>query len=433
MRSRTSLAPRQPIFYGWVIVGTVFIILMVTSGLGFYNASVILSAAVKELDAEVGVVSGATGLFFVVAGLTSTALSKLMDTVDLRWFFAASGVIGSVALFSLRWVDSVPLLYAFFAVFGIAFALSGLVPSTTLVARWFDRRRAIALSIASTGLSMGGILITPFAARSITDVGLAASGQWMAVLWLIGVIPLATLFLRSQPADKGLQPDGAPAPRTPVALPGASFAEAIRTRFFRWLCLTYSMIFLAQVGAIAHLFNLIQDRQGADTAAYTLSALALTSVVGRLAGGALVLRVGTRTMTIALTVLQGGSLIVLATANTGPLLLAGTILFGLSVGNLLMLQPLLLAEAFGVKAYSRIYSVSQLFGTIGVGGGPLLLGLLHDSFDYRVAFFVAAGANVVGFFALMAAGGTEAPKALWKAVAVPPEQPLVTTEPVPAR
>ena len=55
---------------------------------------------------------------------------------------------------------------------------------------------------------------------------------------------------------------------------------------------------------------------------------------------------------------------------------ASIVLFGATIGNILMLQPLLIAERFGVRDYPRIYSRAQLFGLVGTAGGPLLLGLV---------------------------------------------------------
>lgn len=412
------MLPPEPgvggLFYGWVIVWTVFLILLTTAGLGFYNASVILKAAVGELEVSQGAASVGPTLFFSISGVTGFLLAKKFNVLDVRWFYLIGGVVGAVALFSLRWVDNLATYYAFFAVYGIAFAFAGLVPGTTLVARWFDRKRPSALSIASTGLSMGGIVLTPFAADSIDTTGLAASGNWMSIAWFVGVVPLAMLLLRNFPADRGLEPDGVPRPHRPVAVRGASFAEAIRHRFFLWLCLTYSMIFLAQVGAIAQLFSMVFERVGIDTAKIAVSVLAFTSVIARLVGGAVLRWVGTKTLTSVLAVAQGGALICLAFSQTRVTLLASTVFFGLSVGNLLMLQPLLLAEAYGVKEYSRIYSLNQMMGTIGVAGGPFLLGYLHDvSGNFQAAFLVAAAANVIGFVALTAAGPTRSAQRLW--------------------
>lgn len=415
------------VFYGWVIVGAVFFILLVTAGLGFYNASVILSAGADELNTEVGTVSFGPTLFFGISGITGFVLSKRMELVDIRWFYVTGGVVGAIALVGLRYVDSVIGLYLFFALFGVGFAMAGLVPSTTLIARWFSKRRSVALSMGSTGLSVGGILLTPVAAGYIDDHDLAAAGPWMALVWFLGVVPVALLLLRSSPAEKGLQPDGAPAPATITAVPGSTLAEARATRFFQMLCITYAMIFLAQVGGIAQLFNLAKERTDADVAATVLSTMALSSVVGRLIGGVVVIRLSTKLMTSSLTVVQAVALAMIAFADTRSTLLVAAAVFGLSVGNLLMLQPLLIAEAFGVKEYSRVYSLNQLFGTIGVALGPFVLGLLHDWSNYETAFLFGSAANLIGLGALFLAGSTSVPQSMWtpRAVAIQDMNPSV--------
>ncbi len=407
------------VFYGWIMVGAIFFTLSITSGLGFYNASVILRAAVDELDTTVSAVSGATALFFGISGLTGFVLARVMDRVDIRWFYVAGGISGSVALLGLRWVDSVPKLYLFFGLFGISFAAGGLVPGTTLIARWFSRRRSVALSIASSGLSFGGIALTPFAARLIENRSLSGAGPWMALAWLLGVLPVAVWLLRSNPSELGLEPDGDPTPPTPIPIAGATFGAATATRFFRFLSVTYAMVFLAQVGALAQLFNLVAERVDSGTAATALSTLAFASVAGRLAGGLVVTRISTRSLTAALVLVQALALSLVAVSDSTAALIASSALFGLSVGNLLMLQPLILAETFGVREYSRIYSLNQLIGTLGVAGGPFLLGVLRDGFDYRVSFLVAAGLNVVGFVTLMLAGPIETARASWNAEPTP--------------
>ncbi len=430
-------------FYGWVIVGAVFIILMVASGVGFYNASVILSAATDELDASVGAVSGATGLFFAIGGLTGFALARRMEILDLRWFFLGGGIVGAAALYGLRWVDSVPALYLFFALFGIGFGSAGLVPATTLVTRWFDRRRPIAISIASTGLSVGGIVLTPVAAWLINRDGLANAGTLLAAMWLVGIVPIALLLVRPFPSSMGLRADGGPRSAKPTgehpgnikdsegredikdredredrdtdgSPPGASYAQARATRFFVGLCVAYLLIFFGQVGGLAQLYNLVLERTDIATASSSLSALAFASVVARLIGGVVVIRVDTRIFTIALAAVQVVALVLLGLATTPLTLVGSSVIFGMSIGNLLMLQPLLLAEAFGVAEYSRIYSFNQLIGTAGVAAGPFALGLVRDQVDYRLAFVVAALATLGGAAALLVGGSTSNAQRIWR-------------------
>ena len=106
-----------------------------------------------------------------------------------------------------------------------------------------------------------------------------------------------------------------------------------------------------------------------------------------------------------LLVLQGFTLGILgSTTSTAGLLLASGA-FGLTIGSFLMMQPLLLAEAFGTRSYARIYSVSTLCASVGVALGPLLLGWAHDlAGGYRGAYALGAVMSWLGCVALWGAG-----------------------------
>ena len=70
-----------------------------------------------------------------------------------------------------------------------------------------------------------------------------------------------------------------------------------------------------------------------------------------------------------------------------------------------MLQPLLLADAFGLRDYGRIYSVSQFITAIGVAAGPVGVGLIDEvTGDYRLAYLVVAACSLCGVLLLLLAG-----------------------------
>ncbi|MBW3575950.1 MAG: hypothetical protein KY450_14135, partial [Actinobacteria bacterium] len=68
----------------------------------------------------------------------------------------------------------------------------------------------------------------------------------------------------------------------------------------------------------------------------------------------------------------------LAVLDDRVALLVSVAVFGLSVGNVLLLQPVVLSEVFGVRDFSRLYARSQLIGTAGIAAGPILVGVLRD-------------------------------------------------------
>jgi cyanate permease len=93
--------------------------------------------------------------------------------------------------------------------------------------------------------------------------------------------------------------------------------------------------------------------------------------------------------------------------DTTLLLFGAIILFGATIGNILMLHPLLIGEAFGVKDYPRIFSRSQFFAFVGTAAGPYLLGWLHDNAGgYTTSYMAAAGCSLVGAIVLYQGGST---------------------------
>jgi MFS family permease len=153
---------------------------------------------------------------------------------------------------------------------------------------------------------------------------------------------------------------------------------------------------VAQVGAITHHFKLVNDRVGPAVAATAVSMVAGGSICGRLAAGWVLSRVPLRPFSVVLLVIQGGMLGALASATESSGLLIASAGFGITIGNILLLQSMLLAEAYGAQQYPRIYSIGNLLSTAGVAGGPLVLGVIHDLASYRFAYLGAMVASLVG-------------------------------------
>ena len=179
----------------------------------------------------------------------------------------------------------------------------------------------------------------------------------------------------------------------------------MRTRFFVCATAAYVLLMGAQVGGIQQLVKLVEDRTDSRTAAVATTALAGMSVVARLAGGRIVSRLPIIGFTVALAVGQGASLVAIGFAESTATILLAIILFGATVGNLLMLQPLIVAERFGVLDYPRIFSRNQFITMVGTAGGPLLLGWLYDNAGgYRTSYIVAGACSFTGSLVLASGG-----------------------------
>jgi MFS family permease len=102
-------------------------------------------------------------------------------------------------------------------------------------------------------------------------------------------------------------------------------------------------------------------------------------------------RISTLRFALVMMALQATSLFIVGSSTSVVTLFLALGLFGVSVGNLLMLPPLIIAEVYGLANYSQIYSWSNLITMLGVAGGPVLMGILFSvSGSYHVPYIIAA-------------------------------------------
>jgi MFS family permease len=114
--------------------------------------------------------------------------------------------------------------------------------------------------------------------------------------------------------------------------------------------------------------------------------------------------------TVLIAVAQAVSLAIIGVMNTSIGLLVGIALFGCTIGNMLMMQSLLVAQRFGVLDYPRIAARQGLISFTGTAAGPLLLGALHDyAGGYRASYLAAGACSLIGALLFSFAGSVSPP------------------------
>src|SRR5262245_19961262 len=88
-------------FPGWYVVTASFVILLTSSGLGFYGLAAYLIAFSKERGWKVSSISLATTMFFLVGSVVGVGVSRVIAKRDMRHVIVFGGVLGAVALGAL--------------------------------------------------------------------------------------------------------------------------------------------------------------------------------------------------------------------------------------------------------------------------------------------------------------------------------------------
>jgi MFS family permease len=390
---------------GWVL-GACFVLLTISSGLGFYGLAVYLQAFSRELGWSVSSISLATTFFFLVGGVSGIPIAKFIAKHDVRIMIVGGATVASLALFSMRFVEHRWQLFVVYCFYALGWSACGMGPVTTVVTRWFQVRRASALAIASTGLSMGGIVVTPFIKWILDSQGIYNGSPWLAIIWFFGTVPITLLLLRAFPQPYGWLPDGVRTEPGEVAkISGTALIDAVRSRFFKAITFGYIFALGAQVGGALQLVKLVEERTDRSTATLATIVLSSMSIVSRFAAGRIIPKLNMTRFTVGLAAMQGISLASLGLINNRIGLLIAIGLFGVTIGNMVMMQSLLLAERFGVRDYPRIAARSGLISFSGTALGPLLLGWLYDvAGGYRSSYLAAGVCSIFGAILFSLAG-----------------------------
>ena len=382
---------------GWAIVGLTLLMQTVSSGLGFYNMSVYINRLSAQLAVSSADTSFAVSLFFVVGGVAGLYVADLLRVWSVRKVVIAGALVSGVAVALVGFADQLWQVYALFTLFGIGNAGISIVISTTLITRWFPGpERSMALAVGSTGLSLGGFLITPLTAYVMNGWGFDLTMHWLGVFLVLSVVPIA-LFLRFPSNEESSAHNAVDTGQLSAQL-AVSLAAALRSRFYILLAVAYVLIMGSQVGSIAHLYSRVELLGDFTMAALAVQALSIASITGRFIGGWLVSWMPIRRFALGNLLLQSVGLLLIALAPNSVMGVVAAGIFGLSVGNLLMTQPLWLAEKYSVDIYPQVFARANAISVLGVAAGPFCMGWIFDyAGSYTFAFICALATSLVAF------------------------------------
>jgi sugar phosphate permease len=387
------------LYYGWIIMAGSFLLSFVSVGIGFYGQTVFLDGLIRENGWTKETVSGASTLYFIVSGIAGIAVGRAVDRWGARGSLSLGALLMAASLIWLGRIERPGELYAVYAALAVSFAMTAAVPLNAVLARWFVARRALAMSLSQTGVSLGGIVLVPFSTLMIAGRGFETTMWILAALVVALILPISVWVIRWDPADHGLAADGEAIGGAPPP-PSRSWRarDAIRSSSFLTLSLSFSLILFCQTGLSVHILHLLRDHLSAGAAASGVSLVALGSIVGRLCMGQIADRVDKRILAAGLFAVQALAHLGLSFASEPVALYGFTLLFGLTIGSVFMLQSLLVLELFGVRSFGTVFGLLNLVSSVGGGLGPWVVGSVAASFDggYASALRVLAASAAIG-------------------------------------
>jgi MFS family permease len=291
---------------------------------------------------------------------------------------------------------------------GAGYAATSGAAIVAMVSPWFERRRAVALSHALNGASAGGLLFTPLWVLLIDATGFAVAAVLVGAVMIATIWPLAGRFLSPMPKTRGLAPDGDMSSET--VRTGQSQHQPkplrvlVRDRRFASLSAAFALGFFAQIGLVTRLVARLASVLGDRAAATAVGIVALCEVPGRLPLGGWLGRGDRRIAAAANFAMQAGGVGLLALTSGVPSLLVGCVLFGLGIGNLVLLPPIIAQAEFETADIGRVVALITAVNQAVFAFAPVVFGVLHDVSGHYAAPFGAAASFELAAGVIVLAG-----------------------------
>ncbi|MFP8877622.1 MAG: MFS transporter [Myxococcota bacterium] len=395
----------------WILVGLVFLTQFVGNATGFYAFAVILPPAAEEFAVSRARINMVPFALSVSGMVMAPLIGHAVNRVSIRLLMTLGALFMGLTFLAMSRAESVWQLQLGYAL-GISFASNTLmgVAATTLLVRWFDEKRALALGVAGVGISLAGFVMTPITAGWVEAYGWRGTFQIFA-LGAFLLAPLVAWLTVGDPRDRGLRPYGrSETPASPDSVASSAPAveplstrEALGVPALWWIAVATGISLLAVSGVITHAVSLGTDA-GYDpvASAYLLSAAAGAAALGKLLFGWLAERLGEREAFALATVLHTLGLLGMAESRDSyPLLLTTYALFGLGMGGITPLMAALLARAFGPVHFGPVMGLAGPILIVFQSMGPPLLGYVYDTWgDYGPGLWGFALIQVVPLYAM---------------------------------
>jgi MFS family permease len=177
--------------------------------------------------------------------------------------------------------------------------------------------------------------------------------------------------------------------------------QAIRTVAFWSIVIAFLLALAGQIAFLVHQVSFLSQYLGAAGAATAVSITAGASIVGRLWLGTFVDRLDKRHVIMFCFLIQGAAVWTLARYHHVVILYLGTLAFGLTMGNIIMMQSLITAECFGLVSFATVSGLAGVFTMSGAAFGPTIAGLIFDATrSYRTAFTIFAALSAIAVFVI---------------------------------
>ena len=374
------------------VLATCFVLNMFGRGIGD-TYIVFLLPLEKAFGWSRSQLTGVYSVYLLVGGCVAPMVGMLFDRFGPRIVYATGLAFLGMAFFLAGTLEHLWQFYLFIGVMiGIGVGLTGMVPASGLLTRWYREKLSIAIGITFSATGMGALTFVPLAQFMVGEY------DWRTAYKVLGAMVLAVgavalLFVPWGRFARG-NPDYRIDPKSKASRQGWTLRTAVRTKIYWGLAavffFTSTAMFTVTVQTVVYFIDTGFSPIAAAAAYGFMGMLSVSSVA---MSGFLAERFGYRQTVTASFVGSASGIVILFALSFAPwaaLLVAYIVVFGLCQGMRGPIISTIATRHFAGPRVATIFGTIYAVNAVGAAFGSLMGGVLHDvTGGYRAGFIFA--------------------------------------------
>ncbi len=402
-------------FYGWKLLFALWAIVCINLAFPIYGARVLDAVMIIDLNLNRQSLGGIFSIYTIMSGLPGPLAAMCVSRFGVRITMVSGSLLVGIGSILMATVvkSGLSAALAFGILVGAGVCMGGVVAAQAGIAKWFIKKRALALALFSSASGIGGFIASPLLNQVLVLTGKNWRIGWV-IITLLAILALliSIIFIKEDPKELGQLPDGDTSDSQNRHMPVAGkdkkrvyqtevnwgYSEVLTGSSF-WIMMICHMgmgcgysLFLGH--GVVHLMDIGHTR---DAASWAISLIALTSLLGKAIIAASGDRIEPRKIWAGFVALFSIGMILSVKAVSPFLLVCVASFIGIGFGGGVVCVATVLSNYYGVKTFASLIGLSLAINTTFGAVIPFIAGRLYDNgYGYQGVFYALALWCIVG-------------------------------------
>ena len=376
------------IFYGWWIVLGSAIILAVLGPASVAVANIFQPPVTAEFGINNSQFAISNSLVLGVGIFLSPYISQKLASKNFRLVFLIGLIVYVLAYTGYGLAPNIYVFYLLSLLVGFGFMTTTIIPVSMMVNNWFVQKRGLALSLALSGLGIGGVVFSQLLTWLIGNVGWRQTYMIYGAIMFLVATPIVWFVFKANPEDmnltalgaskieqKGQQEEGKQEQSKGTQL---TVAETMIKPFFILLIVGAVIVGIINNGGLGQFPPVLYGMHGPAVGATIISVYSGVGIIGKIVLGNINDRYGTIVSTIYAAILMALSYFAMMFAGNIVLAFMMAVLFGMGNAVGTVAPPLITSAIYSSENYPKAYGYVQSGVQLGLTFGSLFAAAIAD-------------------------------------------------------